>query len=149
MPKAIPDYVPREVVDAMRARGMWGLNDLAKNIGWPTSTMCHFFRDNQHTVLFTFNKVCDALMVTIDDGVNLLNIEDDMTRMHLWDGLIRKRYKTYKLCADKAGISEDYLTKLLNGEAGKKIREDYQEVKDALGWSLKKLAEILDSGRQE
>ncbi|MBA3993411.1 MAG: hypothetical protein C0469_07775 [Cyanobacteria bacterium DS2.3.42] len=122
---------------------MWGLKDLAKRLQWAESTICHFFRYNQHTAFFQFKKLCDATKITMDDGAQILNVEDDFTRMHLWDQVIRKKYKTYELCADEAKISVDYITDLINGGTGKKIREDYQALKRELGMDLEELATIL------
>lgn len=147
MPRPLPDYVPLRIKIAMRERKMWGLNDLAKNLQWAESTICHFFKYNQHTAFFQFKKLCDAIKITVDDGAQLLNVEDDFTRMHLWDEAIRKRYKTYELCAERAGISVDYLTDLISGGTAKKIRDDYQALKIVLGLTLEELATILGDGK--
>lgn len=145
MPRPMPEYVPTEVVDAIRSPKlkMWTLYDLAKSLKVKKNTMCHFFKLNEHQSLFTFKRFCDACKITMDDGAMILATKDDFLRMRRIDTIIRDEYQTYQECADMAGISEDYLTDLIRGGAGNKILSQYKPLADKLDWTLEYLATIL------
>ncbi|HIA55239.1 MAG TPA: hypothetical protein EYN91_24685 [Candidatus Melainabacteria bacterium] len=131
----------------MKEKKIPNLFELAKKANVHKTTMYDFWKENEHTILFQFKKVCDGIDSTIDDGAKVLAVENDEARKALWKKLIYAEYGKFKNCAESIGTSRKYLTDVTDGVACNRILEVYKPIASALGLTLEQLATILDSER--
>jgi transcriptional regulator with XRE-family HTH domain len=75
MPKPLPNHLPPRIRAALEAKN-WGMKDLAEAISVSPSGMSELFRRGEHRSWHGFVKVCNALGVSLEKGLEILSRDE-------------------------------------------------------------------------